>query len=384
MLRFFLVIILLLCTCVNLSFAQTPSIRFINENGRSLVSVKPVIENGVTYLPIGAMDAFPDLKYRYTRPTKRLILTLKGKKISLRMGNPAVEREAGEQPIVLATPPQVINQQPMLPLQFFTTVLPQISNFNVSYNPTLQRVRITERMVLIPTGTPTPSTESKDAFLLIVDPGHGGTDTGCKGSSGVLEKNIVLALAEQIEVLCEQRGISVLFTRKEDIDRRPIDRIRFANRNRANLFLSLHCNASPSPNEEGIYIYINNSSGKLRSKNPVDSESGMLSRGKIRALSQEDFLEESRQFATHIQKALEPFVSPPIPLTELPMVTLSGVYMPAILIELGYLSSEADEARLTDVANIASMATGIMQGIQTANSAEEAVNRKTSHKEIQR
>jgi N-acetylmuramoyl-L-alanine amidase len=110
----------------------------------------------------------------------------------------------------------------------------------------------------------------------------------------------------------------------------------------------------------------------------------MLSRGKIRALSQEDFLEESRQFATHIQKALEPFVSPPIPLTELPMVTLSGVYMPAILIELGYLSSEADEARLTDVANIASMATGIMQGIQTANSAEEAVNRKTSHKEIQR
>ena len=374
--RFFLVIIILLCTCVNVSFAQTPSIRFINENGRSLVSVKTVIENGVTYLPIGAMDAFPDLKHRYTRPTKRLILTLNGKKISLSMGNPAVEREAGEQPITLATPPQVINQQPMLPIQFFTTVLPQISNFNVSYNPTLQRIRITERMVLIPNVTPTTLTESQDAFLLIIDPGHGGTDTGCKGKTGILEKNIVLALAEQIEVLCEQREVPVLLTRKEDSERRAIDRIRFANRNRAQLFLSLHCNASPSPNEKGIHIYINNSSGKLQSKKPVDAASGMLSRGKIRALSQEDFLEESRQFATHIQKALAPFTSTPIPLTELPMITLSGVYMPAILIEIGYLSSRADEARLIDVANIASIATGIMQGIQTANSAAEAVNGK--------
>ena len=382
--RFFLVISLLLCTCVNLSLAQPPSIRFINENGRNLVSVKPVIENGVTYLPIGAMDAFPDLKHRYTRPTKKLILTFKGKRISLSMGNPTVEREGGEQPITLSTPPLVINQQPMLPLQFFTTVLPQISNLNVSYNPTLHRIRITERLVLIPNGTPSKSTGSQDAFLLVVDPGHGGADTGCKGRTGVLEKHVVLALAEQIEVLCEQREIPVLFTRKEDVERRPIDRIRFANRNRAKLFLSLHCNTSPSPNEAGIHIYINNSSGKLRSKDPAEVEKGMLSRGKIRALSQEDFLEESRQFATHIQKALEPLSNSPIPLTELPMITLSGVYMPAILIELGYLSNEADEARLTNVANMGSMAVGIIQGIQNANSAAEAVNGSTSNKEIER
>jgi N-acetylmuramoyl-L-alanine amidase len=98
----------------------------------------------------------------------------------------------------------------------------------------------------------------------------------------------------------------------------------------------------------------------------------------IEALLQEDFLIQSRQFATILQTELEKFSPAPIPLSEIPLTTLAAVYMPAVLIEIGYLSNEAEEARLTDADNLAFIATGIVQAIQKyiaeSNQAEEAAN----------
>lgn len=89
---------------------------------------------------------------------------------------------------------------------------------------------------------------------------------------------------------------------------------------------------------------------------------------------------QSRQFASILQKELEPFSPLPIPLTEFPLATLSGVYMPAILIETGYLSNETDEARLTDTDSLASIATAIAQAIERyiakVDSVGETVNGK--------
>ena len=87
---------------------------------------------------------------------------------------------------------------------------------------------------------------------------------------------------------------------------------------------------------------------------------------------------QSRQFATILQTELETLSPTPISLTEIPLAMLAGVYMPAVLIEIGYLSNETDEARLTDADHLAFIATEILQAIQTyiaeSNQVEEAAN----------
>jgi N-acetylmuramoyl-L-alanine amidase len=79
-----------------------------------------------------------------------------------------------------------------------------------------------------------------------------------------------------------------------------------------------------------------------------------------------------------LQAELEPLSPAPISLTEIPLATLDAVYMPAVLIEIGYLSNEIDEARLTDADHLASIATEIVQAIQTyiaeSNQVEDAAN----------
>ena len=253
----------------------------------------------------------------------------------------------------------------MLPIEFFTELIPQVYDFDVLYDALLQTIHIKKKAALISPNFPlTSSAEEQAEFMLIVDPGHGGSDPGCGGNTGILEKDVVLDLAKRIVDLCQRNRIRVRLTRKADVERRPIERIQIANQNQGGLFLSLHCNTSFSPNAEGIHLYVNNPSGELESELPSTlSDATSLPRA-IKVLSQEDFLTQSREFAIVLEEELASLVPSPVSLTEMPLVTLSGVYMPAILIEIGYLSNAADEARLADAENLASMAIVIFRAIQ--------------------
>ncbi len=376
-----LLIVMLLAGYRMFSFAQSSSIRFIDEGGKALAQAEVVVQSGGLYLTIDALrGAFdPDLKQQYSALTKRLTLNLKGKQIRLRIDRLSVTIDPDEGRLSLSRPPLTIEGQRMLPLEFFTELIPQVYDFEVFYNPALQTIHIKEKTAPLPSFPSLSSPAQQAEFLVIVDPGHGGTDTGCRGSTGVLEKDIVLDLAKQIAEVSRQNQIRVLLTRDADLDRRPTERIDIANRNQGKLFLSLHCNASFSMQAEGIHLYVNNPRGELQSGGPLmDSDETSQNNTIIQALSQEDFLMQSRQFAAILQKELA-LLSPSLILfTEVPLATLSGVYMPAVVVEIGYLSNETDETRLTDADNVASMAAAILQAIQIyiteSHQVGEAVN----------
>ena len=379
--QFILSIAILLLNCINYSFAQSSPIRFVDGSGKPLAQAQIIEQSGGLYLPVQTLrEAFdPGMKQQYSSLTKRLTLNLKEKQLHLRIGSLSVSVDSDEMKLSLSHPPLIIEGQLMLPLAFFTDLLPKIYDFRVTHNPVIQTIHITEKAAPPPDFSSDTATEGPAKFLVILDPGHGGADTGYQGSTMRAEKNIVLDLAKKIEEIARRNQVAVLLTRDADFEKRPKERIDIAQNNQGRLFLSLHCNASFSDRAAGIHLYVSNSLGITQldrpPTNPSETSRDTLT---IEALSQEDFLIQSRQFATILQTELEKLSPAPIPLSEIPLATLASVYIPAVLIEIGYLSNEADEARLSDADNLAFIATGIVQAIQKyvteSNQAEEAAN----------
>lgn len=379
--QFILSIAILLLSWISYSFAQSSLIRFVDGSGKTLAQAQIVEQSDGLYLPVQTLrEAFdPGMKQQYSSLTKRLTLNIKEKQILLRVGSLVVSAGSDETKFSLSHPPLIIEEQLMLPFTFFTDLLPKIYDFGVSYNPVIQTIHITDKTVPLPDHSTAAATEGPEKFLVILDPGHGGTDIGYQGSTMQAEKDIVLDLAKKIKEVAHQNQVAVLLTREADLERRPSKRIDIAQNNQGKLFLSLHCNASFSERAAGIHLYVSNSLGVTQLDRPPTNPNNTLQRSiTIETLAQEDFLMLSRKFATILRTELEELSPAPIPLTEIPLATLVGVYMPAVLIELGYLSNEADEARLTDADNLAFLAAGIVQAIQTyiaeSDQAEETVN----------
>ena len=379
--RFLLLIACLIC--VRISAAQTPLIRFVDERGKSVAEVEARLHSGSLYLPVEVVrTAFdPKLKQQYTSLTQTLVLNLKGKLITLRIGDSTAATDDDDREILLSHPPRIIEGKRMLPLDFFTKLLPELYNVDVIYNVPLQTIHIAERSAHSINFPPLSPAGEHEEFLFVLDPGHGGSDTGCRGNTGALEKDVVLDLAKRIRALCLENDIRVQLTRETDVERRAIKRVQIANRNGGQLFLSLHCNASFSPNAHGIHIYINNPMGELRSDTAVKPSNQISGHRAITVLTQDDFLLQSREFAALLQEqfaAITP--SSPISLIEMPLVTLSEVYMPAILIEVGYLSNSDDETRLVNAENLASMSMAVFHAVQryikAFDSEREAMKRR--------
>ena len=319
-----------------------------------LAEVETVTREGTLYLSVDALRRIidPDMRKRYDL-TGRLTLILNQKRIELQLGIRSATVDGQPEPIALSHAPLVIERQPMLPITFFTEALPNIYNLEVAYNAELQRVRIVE------TQEAPPVTGAREGFLVVVDPGHGGTDTGYQANDGVLEKDITLEVAKHLEAYCQQNDIRIVLTRDGDYDRRPLERVQIANQSGGQLFLTLHCNASYGTGEEGIRLYVNSSMWRRQSANSTISADDVPHRKEITTLSQEDFLGQSRDFASILQEQLKTSTGNPIPLTEIPLTTLSEVYMTALLIELGYLSNEANHEKLTDFASQEAVAASI-------------------------
>ena len=368
-----LYITLLLWTSVALSLRQSPSVRFVDRGGKMLAEVETVTRDGTLYLSVDALRRIidPDMRKKFDL-TGRLTLVLNQKRIELHIGILSATVDGQPEPITLSHPPLVIDQRPMLPITFFTDALPNIYNLEVAYNPELQRVRVVE------TQEAPPVAVAREGFLVVVNPGHGGTDTGYQASDGVLEKEITLEVAKHVEAYCQQNEIRVVLTRDGDYQRRPLERVQIANQSGGQLFLSLHCNASYGTGAAGVHLYVNSSMWHRQSSDFTTSADDAPRPREITTLSQEDFLGQSRDFAFILREQLKTSTRNPIPLTEIPLTTLSEVYMPALLIELGYLSNAANHEKLTDVSSqeavAASIGTAIVKYKATLKTAQNSSN----------
>lgn len=362
----FLLHIILIIFIKTHGYAEAPTVRFVNMNGEVIAEVESVIHKNSVYLPVDTVkDVFDsEMTYNYHLPKKQLILKTKGKEIRLRMGSATVNIVSDKKNVPINIPPQVIQGQPMLPINFFQEILHLLDDVVVLYNPNLQRVRI------MPKTVEEGNTDNVGKhFIVIIDPGHGGDeDIGGKSQNGLVEKEIVLSVAKQIQTLSKQQGFIVHLTREQDLNKTRLQRVQLSNRKQGQLFLSLHCNASYTENHKGMRLYINNPNGELRSKADITKVIGQ--RG-IYILNQANYLKQSRDYATILQNELDFFTEDKVTLKEFPLIALSDVYMPAVLLEIGYLSNSDDATKLSNPDYISNLAKSIVHSIKLYASSIE-------------
>jgi N-acetylmuramoyl-L-alanine amidase len=189
---------------------------------------------------------------------------------------------------------------------------------------------------------------------IVIDAGHGGDDAGAKGAQGTLEKNVTLTMARRLKASIEARlGVRVLLTRDSDQNVGPDQRAALANNNKADLFVSLHANGSLRKTTSGALIYVAAFDRDAAQASAGGGERVPTFGGGSREielvpwnLAQTRHLDQSSAFAELLQQALHDHV--PLsarPIERAPLRVLESANMPAILVELGYLTN-ADQAKM--------------------------------------
>ena len=193
---------------------------------------------------------------------------------------------------------------------------------------------------------------------IVIDPGHGGEEAGARGTGGTEEKAITLEVAQRLRTLFETRlGVRVILTRSDDRTMTADERAAVANNNKADLFLSLHANAAPSPGVAGAEVFhlkLDREGEDARRAAAAESVSLPVLGGASRPievirwdLAQAQHVDASAVLAGMIEQELRGHVSMgPKPLQPAPLRVLVGANMPAALVEMGYLSNPEQEKTL--------------------------------------
>jgi len=212
--------------------------------------------------------------------------------------------------------------------------------------------------------TPPPAEAPKKtaAFdTVVLDPGHGGSDTGAISAEGMQEKNLTLVLAVKTAALLEKEGLKVVLTRNTDLQVPLTQRTAIANYNRADLLVSIHLNASPVPSARGTETYYMSReatdlwSTQLAAKeNAAGPEAGVSpSEGGLDMvlweMAQTSVLVESAALAEIVQQEFNTLLGiNDRGVRQAPFAVLEGAQMPAVLVEVAFLSNPTEAKRLAD------------------------------------
>jgi N-acetylmuramoyl-L-alanine amidase len=194
---------------------------------------------------------------------------------------------------------------------------------------------------------------------IVIDPGHGGHDTGTIGPNGLEEKNLVLEVSRRLGKLLETRlGAEVVYTRKDDTFIPLETRTAVANQARADLFVSIHANSSRDPAARGVETYYLNFTSSPEAlevaarENAVSEKSIYELQDLVKKIALKEKIEDSREFAWDVQQSLHSGLALKSPairdrgVKKAPFIVLIGANMPSILAEISFVSNPADEHRL--------------------------------------
>jgi N-acetylmuramoyl-L-alanine amidase len=217
---------------------------------------------------------------------------------------------------------------------------------------------------------------------VVIDAGHGGHDSGTVGPNGLMEKELVLDVALRLGALItKQMGAEVVYTRSTDVFIPLEERTRIANDQKADLFISVHANASPEPTATGVETYyFNLTTDKpgldLATRENATSDSSISDLNDLlhRAVLQTK-KEESREFAQRVQASLIAAAQKinahvrDRGVRQAPFVVLIGATMPSILAEIGFVSNPHDEKLLRRSEQRQRIADALFKGVvQYSNS----------------
>jgi N-acetylmuramoyl-L-alanine amidase len=194
---------------------------------------------------------------------------------------------------------------------------------------------------------------------IVIDPGHGGHDTGTIGPHGLEEKDLVLEVGRRLGKLLETRlGAEVVYTRKDDTFIPLETRTAVANQSRADLFVSIHANSSHDAAARGVETYYLNFTSSPEAlevaarENAVSEKSIYELQDLVKKIALKEKIEESREFAWDVQQSLHSGLAVKSPairnrgVKKAPFIVLIGANMPSILAEISFVSNPTDEHRL--------------------------------------
>jgi N-acetylmuramoyl-L-alanine amidase len=205
-----------------------------------------------------------------------------------------------------------------------------------------------------------PVAQAPGIRTIVIDPGHGGDEHGTRGAGGVLEKDLVLDVARRLRAVLDTRlGVRVLLTRDDDRVVPHDERASIANNNKADLFISLHANSSPNRSARGaevFYLSLDGLGAEARKmmESPEARPVPVLGGGSrdidliLWDMAQARHLAESAAFAVLVEEELRRRVDmSPNPVQQAPFRVLVAANMPAVLVEMGFLSNPEQETQLT-------------------------------------
>ena len=332
-------------------------------------------------------------------PGGRYRITLGESQIELTEGVPFAR--VGQEVAPLVLPPLRSGQTFLVPLQLASSVIPRVATgFNYDYAATELRIFNTaaRRVVEAPPATPsgassfpgpaaTPSRPRRNARrLVVVDAGHGGVDNGMTGPIGagprIVEKHVTLSVSRMLEEELRKLGVDVLMTRTRDTLIALSDRGRIANRNKGDLFVSIHVNASGSRGPVGArqrgyetYFLAEAKTEEASRVERMENEAVKFETGAnapkgdplsfiINDMAQNEHLRESNDLAETIQEGMRRFhPGRDRGVQQANFAVLRGSYMPAVLVEIGF-GTNPDEARyLTDLGNQREIAQSVARSV---------------------
>jgi N-acetylmuramoyl-L-alanine amidase len=211
---------------------------------------------------------------------------------------------------------------------------------------------------------------------IVIDPGHGGHDTGTIGPHGLEEKDLVLEVGRRLGKMLETRlGAEVVYTRKDDSFVPLETRTAIANQERADLFISIHANSSRDPGARGVETYYLNFTSSPEAlevaarENAVSEKSIYELQDLVKKIALKEKIEESREFAGDVQQSLHSGLALKSPairnrgVKKAPFIVLIGANMPSILAEISFVSNPADEHRLETAEYRRRIAESLYRGI---------------------
>jgi N-acetylmuramoyl-L-alanine amidase len=212
---------------------------------------------------------------------------------------------------------------------------------------------------------------------IVIDAGHGGHDTGTIGPNGLKEKDVALDVALRLGKLLESKlGAEVIYTREDDTFVPLESRTALANKQEADLFISLHANSSRNRHARGVETYYLNFTSNAEAlevaarENAVSQSSVFELQDLVKQITMRDKIDESREFAASVQQALYTGLGhknngfKDRGVKKAPFVVLIGANMPSILAEMSFVSNPTDAQRMRRADHRQRIAESLFKGIE--------------------
>ncbi len=383
-----IVLFLLLISSIWLSTAQAETVTVLIDGKKHTDNFFIYNLEGKDYVSLADTRDLLNLSVSWNAVAQRVVIESQKGKISFLVNNPRVVVK--EKIRYLNYPARLFNGGIIVPMEFLTEIMPEILDCRIDWDLAGRCLQVTSKGKVIigdKEDNPAVKLSSRDLKkgasdktgsylrkkrksstsksyridLVVIDPGHGGRDPGAIGRKGLKEKDVVLDIANRLSKKLKQKGIKVILTRSRD-EFIPLDeRTAIANRNRADLFLSIHANAAFTRRANGFETYYVSEAvdDHARAVAAIENSVLELERKGVRKkmddtlhailwdLAYTEFRVESIEWGEIVQQELNRKIrGENRGVKPGPFYVLKGAQMPSLLVEVGFISNVVEENRL--------------------------------------